>query len=113
MLVIVVVPQSHTGDREWSVEIYNSTAHDVTYWLFYVDHPFQKQWPRPMNIAGGGIEPGKTWEWKQKWGTGRYFVLLRLGEREGFVPFIVDEDILSVRIEIPSLTVAYETGKRT
>lgn len=74
---------------------------------------FPKAVATAYEYRGGGIEPGKTWEWKQKWGTGRYFVLLRLGEREGFVPFIVDEDILSVRIEIPSLTVAYETGKRT
>lgn len=71
MLVIVVVPQSHTGDREWSVEIYNSTAHDVTYWLFYVDHPFQKQWPRPMNIAGGALN-------RERRGSGN-----RNGEQEG------------------------------
>ncbi len=108
-LIIIPASQLHAGDHEWSIEVCNTTDREVVYGLYYVDHPYQSQWPRPMNIAGGGIEPGKTWEWRQHWGPGRYYVLLQMGEYRSFVPFVVKENTVSVKIEVPSLKVDYSS----
>jgi len=111
LLVLFATTKCQCSEQEWAIIVDNTTQEVLSYWVYYVDHPFQKDWPRPMNIAGGSIDPESVWEWKQKWGDGRYFIVFRLGEYKAMVPFEVDRCVVSVRIDVPRLTVAYEKGQ--
>jgi len=75
------------------VTFQNTTSDRSYYWLWWVSHPFD--YPGPVNLAGGELDPGEANTLKYEYKPGSYIASWETADYQddyrSDIPFIVDK----------------------
>jgi hypothetical protein len=93
VFVLIAAPQSNIKKRSaimqkqcnFNVIIKNTTNQKAVYSFNRIDHSFQ--WPAPITLAGGELQPKKSINLETKYTCGIYFMRWEIGKNAYTCPF--------------------------